>query len=60
MKSAGLNGDAGAQQYFERIGKAEGRMAPLKRVAGVGDAPPASLFVMYRKLRLSGLKEGDK
>ncbi|CAH1904838.1 Dolichyl-phosphate-mannose-protein mannosyltransferase [Candidatus Nitrotoga sp. HW29] len=57
VKAQGLAPELGAEQHFDRIGRKEGKVLPLKKMAGIKNVPPESLFFVFRTLQLVGRKE---
>ena len=57
VKEQGLPLEMGAEQHFNRLGRKEGRVLPLKKMPGIKNVPPESHFFVFRKLQLVGRKE---
>jgi hypothetical protein len=56
VKAYGLVLELGAEEHFDRIGRMEGRVLPFKKVAGIKNEPPESLYFVFRTLQLDGRK----
>jgi hypothetical protein len=57
VNAYGIVPELGAEQHFDRIGRKEGRVLPYKKVPGIKNVPPESLYFVFRTLKLVGRKE---